>query len=99
MPRLTITAFDPIEIVIGEKVYVIESISAKLLGELQSLIGDFEKTSDADKVERLTGVLMKVLPGISRDDAEKIDIRHVMKIAEFFADQVAGAGEMGAGKN
>lgn len=99
MPTLTLTIFEPIEIVLGNETYKIESLSSKMLGEFQEAIANFGTTPETVKVEQLADILVKMLPGMTRETAMTVDIRHVVKIAEFLAEQITEASQPGKVKN
>lgn len=92
MARLTLSIFDPIEIVIGKQKFVVERISSKLLGELQTVV---EGMSDPTKIkaDALAEVLMKAIPGMTKEVAMEVDIRHVPMIVQFLAEQINAALE------
>jgi len=99
MPTLKLTVFEPIEIVLGDEIYKIESLSSKMLGEFQEAVAAFGTTPETVKVEQLADILVKMIPGMTRETAMTVDIRHVVKIAEFLAEQITEASQPGKVKN
>ena len=100
MPRLQLTVFDPIEIEIkGKGVYSIVSLSSKLIGDFQKAVDDYGTKPGEIQAGQIGEILTKILPGMSKEDAMEVDIRHVIKIAEFLAAQITEASQPGEGKN
>ena len=99
MAKLILTAFAPIEIVLGEKTYSIESLSSDLMDRFRTAARNVGTDPDTIKVGNLGDVLVEVLPGMTKEEAAKVDIRHILKIAEFLTDQINGIAEPGESKN
>lgn len=100
MPKLQLTAFEPIEIeIVGQGVFKIEVLSSKMLGDLQVALEVFGQNPDERKAADIAKMLVKMLPGITLEGAMEIDIRHVVHISEFLAKQITLAAEPGEGKN
>jgi hypothetical protein len=99
VPTLKLNVFDPIFIVLGDMTYGIESLSSKLLGDFQQAVAGYGANPDAVKINELGEVLTKILPGMTLDMAAQVDIRHVIKIAEFLAEQITDAAQPGKVKN
>jgi hypothetical protein len=92
--------FDPIVVeLVGVGEFRIETLSSKLLGDLQKAISSYGEDPEKLKSEEIAGVLMKMLPGITKEQAEEIDIRHVVRIATFLAEQINTANEASTAKN
>lgn len=92
MAKLTLSIFDPIEIVIGESKFTIERISSTLLGELQAVVGGLSDPANI-KSDSLADVLMRTIPGMTKETAMEIDIRHIPVIVSFLAEQINSALE------
>lgn len=99
MPKLILSAFDPIEIILREKTYVIESLSSDMMDRFMKAARAVGTDPEAIKVAELGNILAEVLPGMTHEEAAKVDIRYIIKIAEFLTDQIQGAAEPGEGKN
>lgn len=99
MATLKLTVFDPIEIIIGEETYKIETISSRLLGDLRAMVDKFSGSAESVKPEQMGDILVKLLPGMTQEKAAEIDIRHIVKIAEFLAEQIMEASQPGQAKN
>lgn len=100
MPRLSLSIFEPIVIEIkGLGEFKIETLSSKLLGDLQKAIASIGAEPEKVKTEELVAVLMKMLPGITEEQAAGIDFRHIIRIATFLADQIGEANEATTAKN
>jgi hypothetical protein len=100
MPRLSLSIFEPIVIEIkGLGEFKIETLSSKLLGELQKAVASIGAEPEKVQTDGLVAVLMKMLPGITKEQAEEIDFRHIVRIANFLAEQIGEANEAAAAKN
>lgn len=92
MAKLILSIFDPIEIVIEGKSFFIDRISSKLLGDLQKA-GEKMANPENANADSMTDLLMKAIPGVTKEDAMEIDIRHIMKIITFLTEQISAAME------
>lgn len=99
MPRLTLTIFEPIEVIIGAKTYTIEAISSDMMSRFMKAAQDVGTDPETLKVAELGNILAEVLPGMSKEEAAKVDIRHIIKISEFLTEQIQDAGEPSKEKN
>jgi len=102
MPQITLTIFDPIEIIIGDQKFAIERISSNLLESLQSTVGDIGADPANIKGDMLANLLVKAIPGMTKEVAMEIDIRHIPVIINFLAEQITSSIEppkAGEGKN
>ena len=93
MPQITLTIFDPIKIIIGEQKFSIERISSNMLESLQLAVGDISTDPAKVKGDILANMLMKAIPGMTKEVAMEIDIRHVPVIINFLAEQVTASLE------
>lgn len=102
MPKLTLTAFEPIEVeIIGVGVFRIESVSSELMQKFMGVVSDYEADPKNMKPDMLAEMLMRMLPGITKEQAMIVDIRHILRIADYLAQQISNAAqpEAGTGKN
>lgn len=99
MPTLKLTVFDPIEVILGEKTYKIESLSSRMLGDFQKAVEEYGAAPGQGKAEQLGRMLERMLPGMTAEEAQEVDIRHIVKIAEFLAEQITDAAKPGKVKN
>jgi hypothetical protein len=100
MPKITLSLFDPIVVeIVGVGEFKIETLSSKLLGDLQKAVSAYGSDPEKIKSDEIAGVLMKMLPGITKEQAMDVDLRHVITIAEFLAEQINPAKEEVAEKN
>ncbi len=94
MPKLTLSIFDPIDIIFPDgKIYTIKSLSSKMLGEFQAAVKGFGEKPEDVTPEKIAGVLVKLLPGMSQEEAMLVDFRYVISIAEFLAEQITEASK------
>jgi hypothetical protein len=92
--------FEPIVVeLVGIGEFKIETLSSRLLGDLQKAISSYGDEPDKIKSMEIADVLSKMLPGISKEQAGEIDIRHVVRIATFLAEQINEANEASSAKN
>jgi hypothetical protein len=100
MAKLTLSLFDPIVVeIIGVGEFKIETLSSRVLGELQKAVSAYGEDPGKIKTEDIANVLTKMLPGITKEQAAEIDIRHVIQIATFLAEQIGNANQAAAAKN
>lgn len=99
MPKLTLSLFEPIDIVIGEQKFTIDRISSKMLSNIQDAVGQFSDDPTKARAASFTDVMMAAIPGISREVAEELDLRHVMRIVEFLTEQINEVTKPGPAKN
>ena len=92
MAKLSLSIFDPIEIVISGQSFFVDRISSKMLGDLQAASDKMTNPENAN-AEAMGDLLMKAIPGMSKEAAMEIDIRHVPKIVAFLAEQINVAME------
>ncbi len=96
---LKLTVFDPIIIQLGEREYRIESLSSRLLADFQEAANTYGQEPTKINAEAVGMMLAKVLPGMTQAEAMDLDIRHVLRIAEFLAEQISEATQPGKEKN
>jgi len=100
MPTLKLTVFEPIEVeFVGKGVYKIESLSSKMLGDFQKIVDDYGQNPNDVKADQLADMLVLMLPGMTKEIASSIDVRHIVRIAEYLAEQITDATKPGMGKN
>jgi hypothetical protein len=94
MPKLTLSLFEPIEIIFPKgKTYTIETLSSELLGNFKASVKAFSEKPEDVTPESIAGVLVPLLPGMSQEEAMKVDFRYVVRIAEFLAEQITEASK------
>ncbi len=94
MPKLTLTIFDPIDIVFPDgKVYTIKTLSSKMLGDFQAAVKGFGEKPEDVTPDKIAGILVKLLPGMNQEDAMLVDFRYVVRIAEYLAEQITEASK------
>jgi hypothetical protein len=94
MPKLTLSIFDPIDIIFPDgKVYTIKTLSSKMLNEFMAIANGFaEKPGDVTP-EKIGEILTKLLPDMKLEEAMLVDFRYVLTIAEFLAEQITEASK------
>jgi hypothetical protein len=96
MPKLTLSMFDPIEVeIIGVGLFKIEVLSSKMLGEFLASVKLFSEKPEEITPEQIGGILLPVLPGITKEQAMSVDFRHILTIAGYLAEQINGATKPG----
>jgi hypothetical protein len=102
MPKLTLSMFEPIEIEIKgadgapPQVFKIEVLSSKMLNDFLAAVKGFSEKPEEVTPDQIGGILVKVLPGITMEQALSVDFRHVLSIANYLAEQINAAAKPGA---
>lgn len=100
MPKLQLSLFDPIEVeIVGQGIYKINTLSSRMLGDFQKVVDDYSANPGEVKADTLADMLTRMLPGMTKEQALEVDIRHIVRIAEFLAAQIDEAAQPGAVKN
>ena len=98
MAKLILSIFDPIEIIVGEQKFVVEKITSKLLAALQSVSDSIVADPSSVRAEQMADILMKAIPGMSKEAAQEVDIRHIPLIVNFLAEQIGASLTPAAGE-